>query len=459
VFWSQKWETFPDFLSAYLKTKLGPDWGNAELAKPFEQRHPILQWYHHYCEFQKKTAPNADGIRQAPGTGVVWCYLGLAYSLYLLKHNVELQDRLLARLRDSQNFQGAYYELIVANCLIRAGFELELEDEQDTRTKHCEFAARLRTTKRLYSVEAKMRGVAGVLGKGKLDGARNSDPTHKVTEHLAQALKKPSMGERLIFIDVNAKGIVSSEPAWVRRAYERLEKSEKNRSDHKTAYVFVTNMNHHWHLTEEAANGSILGFGYGIHDFAKVGQISLPEAYKQKKKHQIAYEILERFKTYTKLPVTFDGTLLSEAHGKESRRVIVGESYIFDDPIGLAEVTSVSAIPSERKKYIAVHAVNGQSSILAADMTAEEIHDYDLHGDTIFGELRNSHKQVDTPFEFFARLMEIYENYSIEGLLKQIDGALDIDQLRLLPRDELALVVAERVALAVASQSKQGKGR
>jgi hypothetical protein len=57
-------------------------------------------------------------------TGVVSCYLGLAYSLYLIAHNVELQARMVRRLLDPTQFQGAYYELIVANILIRAGFEL-----------------------------------------------------------------------------------------------------------------------------------------------------------------------------------------------------------------------------------------------------------------------------------------------------------------------------------------------
>ncbi|WP_428630241.1 SEC-C metal-binding domain-containing protein [Sphingopyxis sp.] len=38
---SSTWKTFPDFLSDYLKQKLDPAWGNAEIAKPLGQRHPV----------------------------------------------------------------------------------------------------------------------------------------------------------------------------------------------------------------------------------------------------------------------------------------------------------------------------------------------------------------------------------------------------------------------------------
>jgi hypothetical protein len=42
-------------LGDYLKDALGTEWGNAELLKPFDQRHPILVWYHKLCEQQRLT--------------------------------------------------------------------------------------------------------------------------------------------------------------------------------------------------------------------------------------------------------------------------------------------------------------------------------------------------------------------------------------------------------------------
>ncbi len=141
IFHSSTWKTFPDFLSDYMKQMLTPAWGNAEIAKPLAERHQIMQWYEHYCHYQRKFIKNPGEVAESQVTGLVVCYLGLAYSLYLLHHNVELQARLLRRLLDPGNFQGAYYELIVANTLLRAGFTLTLEDETDGDSKHCEFAA------------------------------------------------------------------------------------------------------------------------------------------------------------------------------------------------------------------------------------------------------------------------------------------------------------------------------
>jgi hypothetical protein len=44
LYWSDKWKTFPNFLQDYVKRKLDPAWGNAEIAKPFAERHPVMQW-------------------------------------------------------------------------------------------------------------------------------------------------------------------------------------------------------------------------------------------------------------------------------------------------------------------------------------------------------------------------------------------------------------------------------
>ena len=86
VFWSKKWETFSDFLCDYIKQILDPKWGNAEIAKPLCERHPILQWYDAFCRYQNETITTPGIVSSARVTGVVACYLGLAYNLSLLDH-------------------------------------------------------------------------------------------------------------------------------------------------------------------------------------------------------------------------------------------------------------------------------------------------------------------------------------------------------------------------------------
>ena len=64
---------------------------------------------------------------------------------------------------------------MVANILLRAAFDLTLEDETDGETKHCEFSAVSKKTGKRYWVEAKMRAVRGLLGKTDKDGGKDDD--------------------------------------------------------------------------------------------------------------------------------------------------------------------------------------------------------------------------------------------------------------------------------------------
>src|SRR5262249_39825232 len=150
---------------------------------------------------------------------------GLAYSIYLHDHNVEIQERLIRRLKDPANFQGAFYELFIASTLIRAGFELTLEDETDGLSKHCEFAAVSRRTGKKYWVEAKMKAMAGVLGQTQ---GTDTNPISRLIPHLNDALTKPAADQRLIFIDLNAEPEFGTDlkPIWHDRAVERLERYE-----------------------------------------------------------------------------------------------------------------------------------------------------------------------------------------------------------------------------------------
>ena len=270
VHYSRAWKTFPDFLAAYLKQVLDPEWGNAELAKPFNERHPIIQWYHAFCLYQHETIKTPGVPVSAEMNGVTTCFLGMAYSLYLLDHNVELQNLLIRRLKNPGTFQGAYYELIVANTLIRAGFTLTLEDETDSESKHCEFAAVSKTTGKKYWVEAKMRAVTGLLGRTEKDGTSKSNPISSLIPQLNDALKKPAADERLIFIDLNTEASLAPDgkPAWAKRVLDRIDRYEAAELPAGvTAYLFVTNLPVHRMLKEHPVISAV-SLGLGISDFS-----------------------------------------------------------------------------------------------------------------------------------------------------------------------------------------------
>ena len=181
------WKTFEDFLGDYIKKTIGQDWGNKEIAKPLEQRHPILVWYDYYYRLQKKHIKSEGKVFSLPKTGAASAYLQLAYDLYTIDHNTELQKKLLGRLRDKENFPGARYEVFVTATFIRAGFEIEFEDEDDRSSSHCEFTATFTKTRKRFSVEAKHRAGEGL----------------RLGRQFNNALKKQAKHQRVVIIDVN----------------------------------------------------------------------------------------------------------------------------------------------------------------------------------------------------------------------------------------------------------------
>ena len=385
-------------------------------------------------------------------TGAAQCYLGLAYGLYLLRHNVELQSRFVERLRNLGNFQGAYYELIVASSLIRAGFELTLEDETDTSQKHCEFAAVSKKTGKKYSVEAKMKSVAGVLGKTRDDGASpHSRPESHVTIHLRQALRKPAGGERLVFIDVNAPAPRNADsftgevPDWINSAATRLERSEKDLQDGVRAYVFITTVPFHWHLQDEFPPVMVLAYGFGIPDFGKQGYFRLSEIWRSKERHIDGHRIMESLGRYPNVPSTFDGSLpLTEEESQN--RIIIGETYMFEE-IGdggvLAEVTSVAVSEPEKQMHVAIYTLDGDAHILSRSMSDTELEHYRLHGQAIFGVPDRGPRKTEEPYELFEFFMDGYKDTPRATLLQMLEGRPDYAQIESLDDTELRLALCE----------------
>jgi hypothetical protein len=450
---SARWKTFPDFLDDYIRRVLDPAWGNAEIAKPFGQRHPILKWYDTYCRYQRTYIHTPGVVGNGLVIGVVACYLGLAYSLYLLDHNVELQARLVRRLKNVGNFQGAYYELMIAHSLIRAGFTLTLEDETDPNSKHCEFAAISCHTGRRFWVEAKMRSIAGLLGKTRQDGGSDGKPLSKLIPHLNAALAKPAADERLIFIDLNAAPQMDdSKPAWIEQAATRLEQYEaRELAAGVTVYLMVTNMPFHRELDRPVAT-AICPFGIGLPDFNRPGYYRLAETYRRHKRHIDAHKIAEALAAYPRLPSTFDGSLPSEAFGRGRERIAIGQTYFFED-VGekrmVATVTFASVDEVNKRVVIGVTAQGRGSYLLADPMTDEQLAEYKAYPEAYFGKIMPISKKVTTPYELFEFWLENHKHLSREQLLTQLATHPNIEALRAMSTEDLLIEYAEGMVAAL----------
>lgn len=253
LYYSKGWKTPMDFFGHYIKVVLdGGTWGNAEIAKPYEQRHPILQWYYDVCTWQREHPQerDADGNFGGVATGSVKAYLALAYDLWTLDNCALLQDKLIHRLKNADQFQGARYELYVIASIIRAGFDVELEDESDASQTHYELTATHRRTARKISVEAKSTGRSGMLGKG-------GEPTAieeiraEIYRKVQNALRKKADYDRIVFIDVNMPPHEGGafEAPWLPVVVDQLKRLRDGQSrdnPYPPAFLFFTNHPYHY---------------------------------------------------------------------------------------------------------------------------------------------------------------------------------------------------------------------
>ena len=386
--------------------------------------------------------------------GVLACYSGLAYALYLIEHNVELQNRMIARLKDRSNFQGAYYELMVARVLITAGFDLTLEDETDRRSKHCELAAVSKETGQKFWIEAKMRSVAGLLGKNNSDGVNSETakkPTSELVKHLNAAFRKPADDHRMIFIDLNADMPSDvgddNRPIFVDVVNQRLLRYERESLEAgNTAYVFVTNMTHHRDLLGPAQMISIPS-GLGIPDFNRSGQMKLSEIYRRDKKHADALRVCESMSKLLSFPTTFDGSMPATKLFGEPPPVQIGEKYNFEgagedgkDIVGT--VTDAIVLDAEKEVTVAIHTDDDKAYLLKEKMTDMQLADYKAHPDSYFGKVKYVPKGIKTPYDLFLFFVEGQKEMERAKLLEHLQ--MNEAQGEGLSDDNLLLELCER---------------
>lgn len=441
-----KWKTFPDFLAYYIKQTLGSEWGNAEIAKPLSERHPILQWYDKICRLQAAHAKEPGTLFSTPMTGAVSAYNRLAYNLYLIAHNgKDIQTRLIARLKNKDNFQGAFFETQVAAWLIKAGFELEFEDETDRQSKHCEFAATYTATGAKYSVEAKSREIEST----------NSSRA-KVGRKLYEALEKKANYKRLIFLNLN-KPLHTQEAAEIAvdRAERIVRQSEGlmiNGEPAPAAYVCTTNMNDQYALDTSALATMISFLGFKIHDFMGDECPSLREAARARERHWPMFQLFKSMDEHRDIPQTFGGELPSEVFAPNPLpRLQIGQFYTVPGPGGIEINAKLmqTTVMNDKAYCILQHPATNESWIGTFDMTPDELADYAKHPDIYFGVYQRQTRKVETAMELFDFFVDGYRDTPKERLIKLLPNYADQEGLHAMSQKELVELLAERYVMNV----------
>lgn len=242
----------------------------------------------------------------------------LAYDLYIPEHHDLLRPGIVKRLKDINQFQGARYEAYVTASFIRAGFEIELENETDRSISHCEFTATHRTGAK-YSVEAKSRHRQGILGREGVAPSFDAIDAD-VSTLLVKALRKHSPHQRIAFIDVNVPP--HEEPVlrsnWSRQVagqLQRLEETVKSGDALPPAFLFFTNHGYHYVSAETPEPGRAAIFtGINIPDFkqdqktgAEVVGAEIIAINALSEKYPALKELSESIFNHTKIPQAFEG--------------------------------------------------------------------------------------------------------------------------------------------------------
>lgn len=239
---SRHWKTFTEFLLEYIWLISDKEWQIRAREEHGESRHPIFLLHDSVKAFDKKAPRSADGFYLGPGCGAMNAFVHLSYDLYTLRHHSSLQRTVLDRLtRFRGQYQGARYELFVAACMVRAGFNLEFEDDADLTRKHLEFDAVDKVSGIRIGVEAKSKQRHGILGFQAKEGRFNSKPGLQslVKSIHLKDISQPTIG----FIDINLPPLDDLQDMFEHRYREALDEIEGVRNKHgdSVALYIVTN--------------------------------------------------------------------------------------------------------------------------------------------------------------------------------------------------------------------------
>jgi len=242
-------ETFHMFILRRLSETLTREWVEAEEKK--ENPHVVIQWFRE-AQGIISTADQQDisTLRSVKLTGNMRALLALAYDFYTLQHcGAPVLPKLLNRLRNEQEFQGARYEIAIAGLVARSGFEIEWVNGEN---KHGEFIGTHKVTKDKAVFEAKSHHRSGVLGK---DGEFNAEETRtKIMDHVREAIAQTKDTDLpiVIFDDLNlplSTGTKLNEKEWFNEVEEHLEKYGflSDIKYKKCGALLVTNFSWHFH--------------------------------------------------------------------------------------------------------------------------------------------------------------------------------------------------------------------
>jgi uncharacterized protein YchJ len=257
IYWGS-WKYFPDFLDYFLQARFGQDWTEAQNRLDPAAQHPLSRWRARGLSYNKAVTKQA-GRPGVPPNGFMAAYFGFAYDLYVVDDNNDLDDQLLERLKNREQFQGARHELFAEATCLRAGFDVTHENERDPNRRHVEFIATHKNTGLRIAVEAKSRHRAGVLAQAGHPVAEDQ-VDFKFARLIHDAIAKQPGLPLAIFLDTNlpplrarkfyGPRVSPPQPSlYLQRILEETRKRSGGTDPHNV--LVFTNIPHHYGRDDE----------------------------------------------------------------------------------------------------------------------------------------------------------------------------------------------------------------
>jgi hypothetical protein len=382
----------------------------------------------------------------------------LAYGLYLLRHNVEVQVRLLQRLRSDDPVQilGATQEILAASALLRAGFELKLEDEADGTSTHVEFVATSKETGKSYSVEVK------VCDPGRLSGQQARSRT---VRQLSRALSKAADHPRLVWIDLNRPPLPDESPEQVGKILEgerrRIQTQALNLkidgASTPPAYIMLS----HWPFRHQLGKGMVqragLLTGIGIEKMAEdVPFYSLRELAEFRAEHQDMFRMAKEFVNMS-IPRTLDGSLPTKALVISGQQpILIGERYLVPTQDGTeapGELLSAHVNGQAKNVLAIVRLDDGRTVLCTMPLSEEELALYRESPETFFGKYEPQ-SRVKHPVELYEWVLKVYNATPREKLIEWMTGHIESTVLATMSQEELLKHYAEGFASGTLANMK-----
>lgn len=426
---SKHWLTFHQFLLDYLDSSLGEDWISDGSDGSDPKTHPLFDMRSGTQYMRLRSDADLElplEPRIVALSAEEQQYLRLAYDLYSLKHNAEVQQKLIGRLRRTSQFESAVYEIFVAASMVRAGCHIEFENEDDRSSSHCEFVATFKSGEK-FSVEAKRLQNRLEKNQGKF----------KIIKHLNNALRKRADHPRVIFIDTNSEHISDYERFvdYVTDLIRRRETEAKLPSP--PAYVFVTNMP--VRPGPRGVSHAYFYLGFNMPSFRyPLGYPNLRAALDGRIEHAAIFALIKSMETHGTPPATFDGSIGQQALGLTTFDLKIGDRYEAD-VAGQRKVATLmqgSVVERDSCAFLVSKLEDGSHHYSRVELTHNDLVAWRASPTTYFG-APEVVRDIRTPLDFYDWFLAANSMRTREELMEILAVTHAPATLANLSRDEM----------------------